>query len=387
MPSNNEKAVGSAALAEVRDWVREQIPAVDTALNAQSGNAIANSAVATALNDYVPRSEAANYMGAILRITFNNDFAGQTYTVTGGGETFTGTVPAGLVVNQTVHPVGLTTYTISATASGASEATEYTQDVQFYGVYPIEFEAGGGFEIVSWADGTDEQIAALLAAADEGRVDLVQDAHWAVGDVRTVQLSAMAATGVGETHAAQSVQLVLSHAGATAGISRVDGGTIHFQVDMKDALVEKGYMNSSNTNAGSWEGSARRTWCNEVFYNALPATLKAIFKQMKVKSAETYNGSTVKETSDYFALRAEKEIFGSKTYSNDAEANALAQVTWYATAANRIKKLGPSGSASTWWERSPSSSNSSFFCYVTSNGSAGSYYASSAYGLAPFGCI
>ena len=387
MPSNNEKAVGSAALAEVRDWVREQIPAVDTALNAQSGNAIANSAVATALNDYVPRSEAANYMGAILRITFDNDFAGQTYTVTGGGETFTGTVPAGLVVNQTVHPVGLTTYTISATASGASEATEYTQDVQFYGVYPIEFEAGGGFEIVSWADGTDEQIAALLAAADEGRVDLVQDAHWAVGDVRTVQLSAMAATGVGETHAAQSVQLVLSHAGATAGISRVDGGTIHFQVDMKDALVEKGYMNSSNTNAGSWEGSARRTWCNEVFYNALPATLKAIFKQMKVKSAETYNGSTVKETSDYFALRAEKEIFGSRSNSNQTEADALAQVTWYATAANRVKKTGTSGSADYWWERSPRSSNSSTFCYVSSSGSADYHSASSAYGLAPFGCI
>lgn len=387
MPNNNEKAVGSAALAEIRDWVREQIPAVDSALNPSSDNAIANSAVATALGDYVPRSEAANYMGAILRIIFDEDFEGQTYTVTGGGETFTGTVPAGLVVNQTVHPVGLTTYTISATASGESEATEYTQDVQFYGVYPIEFEVGGGFEIVSWADGTDEQIAALIAAADAGKVDLAQDAGWKVGDVRTVQLSAMAATGVGESHAAQTVQLVLSHAGATAGISRADGGTIHFQVDQKDELAETGYMNSSNTNAGSWEGSARRTWCNNIYYNALPAALKPIFKQMKVTTAETYNGSTVKETSDYFALRAEKEIFGSKSYSNDAEANALSQVTWYATAGNRVKKKGTSGSANDWWERSPFSSDSSLFCRVSSDGSADYYYASAAYGLAPFGCI
>lgn len=387
MPNNNEKAVGSAALAEIRDWVREQIPAVDTALNSQSDNALANSAVAAALGDYVPRSEAANYMGAILRITFDEDFEGQTYTVTGGGETFTGTVPAGLVVNQTVHPVGLTTYTISATAPGDSEATEYTQDVQFYGVYPLEFEVGGGFEIVSWADGTDEQIAALIAAADAGKVDLVQDAHWAVGDIRTVQLSAMAATGVGETHAAQSVQLVLSHAGATAGISRVDGGTIHFQVDLKDSLAETGYMNSSNTNAGSWEGSARRAWCNNVFYNAIPSALKPIFKQMKVKTVETYNGSTVKETSDYFALRAEKEIFGSRTYSNSVEADALAQVTWYATSGNRVKKTGISGSAYAWWERSPNSGNGSYFCNVTSSGSANNSRASNASGLAPFGCI
>ena len=44
----------------------------------QNENAIANSAVATALGDYVPRSEAANYMGAILRITFDEDFAKAT---------------------------------------------------------------------------------------------------------------------------------------------------------------------------------------------------------------------------------------------------------------------------------------------------------------------
>ena len=70
-----------------------------------------------------------------------------------------------------------------------------------------------------------------------------------------------------------------------------------------------------------------------------------------------------------------------------SEADALAQVTWYATAANRIKKLGPSGSAYYWWERSPHSSISYYFCYVTSNGSANYYNASNAYGLAPFGCI
>ena len=106
---------------------------------------------------------------------------------------------------------------------------------------------------------------------------------------------------------------------------------------------------------------------------------------MKVTAAETYNDSTLKESEDFFALRAEKEIFGAVTYSNATEAAALEQIDWYKTAANREKLRN--GSADNWWERSPTASGSARFCRVTSSGSA--YYngATNAGGLAPFGCI
>lgn len=58
----------------------------------------------------------------------------------------------------------------------------------------------GNVQTVSWADGTDEQIAAMIQAADEGEINLAD--YWNVGDERTVQLSAMEATGVGESHVA-----------------------------------------------------------------------------------------------------------------------------------------------------------------------------------------
>ena len=246
---------------------------------------------------------------------------------------------------------------------------------------------GTPINIVTWAGGTDKEIVAMVEAADAGIINLAD--YWAVGDERTVQLSAMAATGVGESHAAQQVDLVLMHAGGYNLNAAVASGRTKcsFVVGLKDSLAEAGYMNSSNTNNGSWDGSARRTWCNNVFRNAIPSTLRAIFKQFKTVTAQTYNGSTNQTSVDYFALPAEKEIFGSRTYSNETEFNALFQFDYYKTASNRVKKLGKTGSAVIWWERSPHYSDSTYFCSVYGNGNAGNRSARTACGLAPFGCI
>lgn len=242
-------------------------------------------------------------------------------------------------------------------------------------------------EIVSWADGTDEQIAALVAAADAGQIDLVEDAGWAVGDTRTVSLSAMAASGtydgvswsVGETHAAQSVELVLMHQG---GVKLADGNACHFVVGMKDALNESGYMNSSSTSSGSWDGCARRSWCNGAFRQAIPDALRPVFKQMRTITAKTYYEAILQTSIDYFALPAEREILSTRSNSSSTEWESLAQFTWYATSANRIKKLN--GRISNWWERSPIEP---LFGCVNTEGLSDRYNADSIWGLSPFGCI
>lgn len=243
------------------------------------------------------------------------------------------------------------------------------------------------FKIVTWAGGTDEEIVKMVQLADQGIINLSD--YWAVGDTRTVRLSAMSATGVGESHEAQEVDLVLMHAGGYELNEAVASGRTKcsFVVGLKDGLAEAGYMNSSNTNSGSWNGSARRTWCNNVFRNAIPSTLRAIFKQFKTITAETYNGSTNQESVDYFALPAEKEIFDSRNYSTETEFNALFQFDYYKTTSNRVKKLGKTGTASIWWERSPDCNYSTNFCIVGSDGYANHYYAGYTGVLAPFGCI
>lgn len=231
-------------------------------------------------------------------------------------------------------------------------------------------------EIVPWATGTDAQIAAMIAALDDGRIT-IQDTGWQIGDERTVSLAAMEATGVGESHEAQEVTLVLMD---SQHYDLVGGGKDHFVVGLKNCLNEKGYMNSTDTAAGSWESSARRTWCNNVFKNAIPATLRNCFKQFEVITCTEWDGTTNTTSNDYFALFAEKEVFGERTHSNEIEAAALTQVAYYATEADRIKTVN--GEADYWWERPPivgPQGEGLGFCLVGG--------ASGARGLAPFGCI
>ena len=236
--------------------------------------------------------------------------------------------------------------------------------------------------VISWTDGSDEQIVAMIQDADNGTIDLAD--YWSVGDERIVSLSAMSATGVSESHTAQDIVLVLSHQGGkTLTTPTASGRTAcSFQFDMKNCLNETGHMNSSDTNVGGWTSCARRTWCNSVFKGAMPSTLSSIFKQHKNLTSAGNNSSTINTTDDWFALRSEIEVFGTTKYSFAGEGS---QVDYYKTTANRIKNIN--GTARYWWERSPISGYATAFCDVTSGGSAVNNGASYSGGLAVFGCI
>lgn len=311
------------------------------------------------------KGETLNLSGMVVKATFNS---GNSAVVT----SYT-TSPAN---GSTLSTIGTITVTVSYTENGVTKTASTTVTVSV--------------KIVTWAAGTDAEIADMVAAADAGQISLKD--YWAAGQERTVQLSAMAATGVSETHAAQSATLVLMDSACTGFTlaTTTSGGKTKpdFIVGLKNSLLEKGYMNSSNTNANGWSGCARRTWCNNVFRPAIPSSLRGIFKQFKWKQGKGGGSSSgLLETTDYFGLPPEKAIFGSVTYSYADEAALYAQWSWYQTSANRIKKLGDTGSADGWWECSPRSSTSNRFCGVDINDYAGYYNASVTLGLAPFGCI
>ena len=145
-------------------------------------------------------------------------------------------------------------------------------------------------------------------------------------------------------------------------------------------------MNSSNTNAGGWNDCARRKWCNDVYYNALPSVFKSMVKEVNKKTSAGNQSSTINTTKDKAFLLSESEIYGSTTYSKSGEGS---QYEYYKTTANRYKlpKWSSSSSSNIWWERSPLGSNSSRFCLVDAGGSSYWDYASNAYGFAPCLCI
>ena len=236
-----------------------------------------------------------------------------------------------------------------------------------------------GPTIVSWSTGTDEEIAAMVEAADAGIINLSD--YWATEETRTVHLSAMPSTGVGESHAAQSVQFVLTDPGH---YTLANGKKCSFVVLQKDCLKEYGVMNSQETNSGGWNNCLRRTWCNSVYRNAIPSPLRGIFKQFTTYAANGSGASAV-ASRDYFALFSEKEVFGRVTDANSSAESQNTQLNWFKTSSNRIKRVN--GTSVAWWERSPRSGNSRGFCYVNYRGAADWYYADTDYSLAPFGCI
>lgn len=256
-------------------------------------------------------------------------------------------------------------------------------------------------KIVTFAGGTDAEIAKMIQAHYNNKIKISD--YWAVGDTRTVSLSAMAATGVGESHRAQSVKFVIGgfnhddltspingHTKAAVTLLQKDclmDATSASNVNNGSADTEKGYMNSSNTNVGGWKNCARRTWCNNVYFKALPTTWQSMVKTVNKKASVGNNSSTIETVQDKIFLAAEIEIFGSTTYSFSGEGT---QYQYYKNAtANRYKmpKWTSSYVSHVYWERSPYSGDSTYFCAVGYGGSASAANANYAYGDAPCLCI
>lgn len=337
----------------------------------------------------------------ILDITANSsEMYSKTLTVSFGGSEI-GTVSLDESGQGTFKVNETGTYTLSYNG-GMNQTVEVTEmDVTL----PITYY--GIITVATFAAATEQQIAAMVKAADAGCIDLYEDCGWRVGQTRSVSLSAIASSGtydgvswsVGESQAAQTVTLVLMHQGLYTLVNSVknkDGSTrttCSFVCGLKNCFNTVGYMNSTETNNGSWPSSARRRWCNGGFRQAIPETLRDCFKQFNTISGQAAydkqpTGYPNVTSQDYFALAAEKEIFGSRSYSTITEANALTQFTWYQTSSNRIKKT-VNGSEIRWWERSPAYNGSLSFGSVRGDGAVGygAANSTSVSSSAPFGCL
>ena len=274
-------------------------------------------------------------------------------------------------------------YAVSETATGITfQCDSIPEEDLTFRITSMEKEDAPPYKIVTWADGTDKQIKAMIDAADAGEINLAD--YWSIGDERTVHLSAITVGDALRTaQSEQDVVLVLMNEGYPG--SGNEG--VHFVWGQKDCLSQTGKMNASAISTGSWNGCAMRIDLNDKYYNALPDIFRGCLKQFNVITAQTYNGSTNQVSQDYISLFAEKEIFGSVTRSNTTEAAALSQIEYYKTASNRIKHTYIYGTLVNWWERSPMQENSSMFCEVATTGEAGAASANYSTGVAPFGCI
>lgn len=312
-----------------------------------------------------------------------------------------------LVVDNTMRDKYKTTgYTVTGLTNGKQyyfALFPYSTD----GVYNYDAgnrllgEPDGPLKIVTFADGTDDEIAKMIEAHYAGKINIGD--YWAVGDKRIIHHNAMDATGVSESHKANDYTYVIIGIEHDDLVTTINGKTkaaITIQTERMlyldttteynsscDAAHECGYMNSSNTSSGGWEGCARRTWCNNVYKKCLPTYIQNMMKQVKKLTSAGSQSNTIKTSNDYAFLLSEIEIFGSVKHSFAGEGK---QYQYFKNAtANRYKKphYGSGYVSGYWWERSPCPDDSTSFCFVNEKGDAAWYNASDTDGVVPCLCI
>ena len=136
---------------------------------------------------------------------------------------------------------------------------------------------------------------------------------------------------------------------------------------MTQLMASTRQMNSSNTNAGSFAGSAMYSWLSGTIYPNLTAELKDAIKAVNKKTSSGGGSSVIRTDAMYLWLFSEIEVFGKTTYSYAGEGT---QYPYFATSAERIKRLSNgAGAASDWWERSPRRNyGDRHFCLVDASG-------------------
>ena len=340
-----------------------------------------------------------------ITVTVDADFvtAGASISCVSGGTSCTAKTAASTL---TFRPPSTGTWTISGTISGKT----YTVDATVSSLSTaVSVSLKTKALMYSFETCTDQQLADMLESYYNGAYDAtdiatLKSTYMPIGAKRSISLSAMSATGVSESHHADSYQFTIighehdnlkttSSGGKTKALLTLQTDRILYK-NTTDATYssnypavadEGGYMEPTNTNVNGWKNCPRRTWCNDVFLAALPAAIKSLVKTVNKLTSAGNQSATIDTTEDDVFLLSEIEIFGTVTNSKAGEGS---QYEYYQTASNICKKPSYTSYASaSWWERSPCASNATYFCNVNVNGATDYDNASSAYGLAPAFCI
>ena len=252
------------------------------------------------------------------------------------------------------------------------------------------YEVGFGFPPLN--ECTPEQIQ---AAAQSGQAPN----YWAVGDMTAgISLNGTVGALTFNNKTYYAFILGFNHNSGVEG-----GNSIHFQFGKTSAgvdiaFVDRNYlksgssagfrMNTSNTNSGGWNGSYMRKTICPAFLAAMPTAWQNVIAACTKYSDNTGGGSNtasyVTTTSDKIWLLSEFEVQGTRSYANSAEQNYQKQYDYYKNGNSKVKyKHNVSTNVCAWWLRSVFAADSGSFCYVSLDGSARTYDASSSRGFAP----
>lgn len=303
-----------------------------------------------------------------MALTFNNT---EVKAVTYGGKEVNKVIYSGVTVWEKIQKLATPTIAIDGDTLNITDV-ENAQKYKIYANGELKGEVTkAGMLNPDFATATPQE---LKNAVIEGQAATL----YAVGATKQITLKN-----------GQTITLRLAN-NTTDLYERSDGsGTTGFVLEFVECYGTKYYMNATNTNNGGWNACYMRTTVMPLILAQLPDEWQEVVATVKIKTGNGYaTGNAVIESDDKLFLPAEREIFASPGDSSQAEWNTLTRWQWYAehdTDADRVKTYN--GSAVDWWERSPISGSSYYFCSVDINGYSGSNSAQSVGGVAPAFCI
>ena len=225
--------------------------------------------------------------------------------------------------------------------------------------------AQSGVSYTNGLNGLEADVISLFSAAISNNSDITNETsviYLDKGDIhRKVSIGDQVTLSLNGTNYAFDI-IGFNHdtlTGTAAYGEETATGKAGITFQMHDLFATYYPMNSSNTNSGGWKSSAMRTSTMATMKGYMPAAWQTAIKPVN-KVSGTGGGSTsgTETVSDNCFLLAEIEIFGSTKYSVSGEGT---QYAYYKAGNSKIKNAA-------WWERSPYSGDSRYFCSVYNNG-------------------
>ena len=241
--------------------------------------------------------------------------------------------------------------------------------------YPII----GGIQMAPFAYGTDEQIAAIIDAAQMGVIDLQEDAGWDLSDCRKIHIEAFT-DGQGTSYPAQDIEI------AIASFADYNNCGCVLQFDFMQALTIQKRLHNQNSTVGGYGVTEMYQDVLPALVNAMPEWIKNRLKKFTVKSWDTGTNAIVDVPNNKLALRARVEYFGNGNMDTDAEGSIVP--LYSRLSVMRSKGLGYNRTSSFYyWTRTPYNRERVRIVYYNNPGANDYSYLTDARGIAPFGCM
>ena len=125
--------------------------------------------------------------------------------------------------------------------------------------------------------------------------------------------------------------------------------------------------NSTNTNVGGWASSELNAFLNSRFYNAVPAQIKSLLKQVTVWSSIGNKLTDTSSSECYVTVPAAIEVSNESEVNKEPYTNEGSTIS-YMTSDDMRKRAYVDGDYASYWLRSPNASYTNYIYQVTANG-------------------